>query len=144
MALQPDLILFNWGMHDGPLGNATVPGQNAPPNGYAEQLAVITALLLEYNATNGGKIAFVGTTPFLCDSDANGCVENLNNQAFTIMGELGIPVVSAYNAIINECGAVPVQQCFGEAGCFCPHCPPGYQWVVENVIEPFVRDILSD
>ena len=29
--LKPDVIMFNWGLHDGPLGNVTQPGQAGLP-----------------------------------------------------------------------------------------------------------------
>ena len=29
--LKPDVIMFNWGLHDGPLGNVTQPGQAGQP-----------------------------------------------------------------------------------------------------------------
>ena len=51
-------------------------------------------------------------------------------------------VISAYDAIVGKCGPVPVQSCFGQGGCFCPHCPNGYQWVVENVMAPAVLQLL--
>ena len=53
-------------MHDGPMGNTTVPGQNAPPTDYTSQLQKIVELLLQFNQTYGGKLAFVATTPYLC------------------------------------------------------------------------------
>ena len=37
--LRPDVIMFNWGLHDGPLGNKTVPGQAGLPDVYAAQVA---------------------------------------------------------------------------------------------------------
>mgnify|MGYP006883396472 CR=1 FL=1 len=43
--LEPDIIMFNWGLHDGPLGNSTVPGQAGLPDVYAEQLDNITQKL---------------------------------------------------------------------------------------------------
>ncbi len=109
-------------MHDGPLGNATIPGQNAPPADYASQLTAIVQALLAYNSTNGAKLAFIATTPFLCSAAANGCVQTLNNEATAIMEAYGIPMVSAYSAIVDKCGGVPVQSCFGQGQCFCPHC----------------------
>jgi hypothetical protein len=31
-ALKPDVIMFNWGLHDGPLKNVTEPGQYGLPS----------------------------------------------------------------------------------------------------------------
>ena len=85
-----------------------------------------------------------------------GCVQTLNNYAIEIMAQYNITVISSYDAIVNECGGVPVQSCFGEFQCFCPHCrsgcgsfdsssgPPGYQWVVENALAPAVRTLLEE
>ena len=45
--------------------------------------------------------------------------------------------------IIQKCGGtLPIASCFNETNCFSPHCPPGYEWVVENLIEPVVRKML--
>src|SRR4051812_11796498 len=43
--LQPDVIMFNWGLHDGPLGNTTVPGQQGNASVYAPELALIMDML---------------------------------------------------------------------------------------------------
>ena len=80
MAINPDLITFNWGcvdgnilcawcvnnqsslsfflfrMHDGPLGNNTLPGQNLPPTDYAAQLENITQSLVAFAAKTGAKV----------------------------------------------------------------------------------------
>ncbi len=86
------------------------------------------------------QVVFMATTPYLCSSASNGCVQTLNNEAFAIMEAYGVPVISAYDAIINQCGGeVPVQSCFGETGCYCPHCtlweaPPVSSQVAENVL----------
>lgn len=143
MDLHADVIMFNWGMHDGPMSNATDPGQNLPPTNYVAELTQIVENLLIFNATYGGKVIFVATTPYLCSTASNGCVETLNNWAIAIMESYGIPVVSAYDAIISKCGGVvPVQSCFATSGCFCPHCPNGYSWVVDTVIAPAILSFL--
>ncbi len=110
-------------MHDGPMGNDTTPGQNAPPTNYSSDIATIAEILLAFNQSSPSKIVFVATTPYLCSAASDGCVQTLNNEAIAVMNQYGIPVISAYNAIVNQCGGViPVQTCFGETGCFCPHC----------------------
>ena len=73
MDLKPDLIMFNFGMHDGPMGNNTAPGQNAPPDGYSVQLALITGRLQEYAARMGAGVVFLHTTPFICTTQQDGC-----------------------------------------------------------------------
>ena len=50
MAISPDLILFNFGMHDGPMSNDTVPGQNAPPDHYSAELTQIATQLKAFAA----------------------------------------------------------------------------------------------
>jgi len=40
--LEPDVIMFNWGLHDGPLKNVTEPGQYGLPAAYAGELENIT------------------------------------------------------------------------------------------------------
>ena len=40
MPLDLDLILFNVGMHDGPMMNNTFPGQNAPPTNVGFQTRI--------------------------------------------------------------------------------------------------------
>jgi hypothetical protein len=104
------------------MSNATVPGQNAPSTNYTQDITQIAQMLLEFNQTSGSKVVFMATTPYLCSTTSNGCVQTLNNEAIAVMDELGIPVISSYNAIVEQCGGVPVQSCFGETGCFCPHC----------------------
>ncbi len=52
-----------------------ISGQNLPPNDYVAELTEITQILLQFQQTNGGKLAFVATTPFLCSSTANGIHE---------------------------------------------------------------------
>jgi hypothetical protein len=109
-------------MHDGPMSNDTTPGQNAPPTLYGPQLTAITARLKLFASGVGAKLAFAHTTPFICTSQQDGCVKNLNNQADEIMAANGIPVLKTYEAVIAECGPAPQASCFGAAGCWCPHC----------------------
>ena len=94
-----DLIMFNWGMHDGPMSNRTTPGQNGPAVFYATQLAQIADNLVAYSksfpAGEQPQLLFVATTPYLCDATSNGAVQSLNNVAEAIMSARGIPVVSS-------------------------------------------------
>jgi hypothetical protein len=55
--LKPDIIMFNWGLHDGPLGNATVPGQAGLPDVYAPQLEIITQMLMNLQPQASEEVA---------------------------------------------------------------------------------------
>jgi len=100
MEIKPDLILFNWGMHDGPMQNDTIPGQNAPPTNYAVELALLADKLVNYTKSVGAKLAFLHTTPFICTAAQDGCVQNLNNIADEIMAQRDIPVAKTYEAVM--------------------------------------------
>ena len=144
MAIKPDLILFNWGMHDGPMSNDTTPGQNAPPTNYGAELTALTAQLKTRAAAYGAKLAFAHTTPFICTAAQDGCVQNLNNQADAIMGAAGVPVLKTYEAVIAHCGPAPQASCFGQNGCWCPHCSDaGYVWLAGTVVAPSLRAMLT-
>jgi hypothetical protein len=143
MAVKPDLILFNWGMHDGPMTNNTVPGQNAPPDNYTAELTNLTVRLKAFAAATGSKLAFAHTTPFLCTAQQDGCVQNLNNQASAIMAAAGIPTLDPYSPVIAKCGKAPQSSCFNSTGCFCPHCPNGYSWLADNFVAPALRAMLQ-
>lgn len=121
MDYAADLITFNWGMHDGPMGNNTVPGQNAPPTNYTAELTQIASELVAYAAPRGTKLLFVTTTAYVCSAASNGCVQTLNNQARAIMATFGIPVVDTYTAVVDFCGgpgALPNAKCAGIPNCF--------------------------
>jgi len=140
--LKPDLIMFNWGLHDGPMSNDTVPGQNGNTTNYASELETIVQRLLQVSPVN--KLLFGLTTPMLCNVNDDGCVMNLNNQAVTVMNKYKIATVDLHAAIVNYCGPVPQDSCFGETDCFCPHCvSQGYQWLAENVIAPAMKVLLN-
>jgi len=124
--------------------NETIPGQNAPPDNYAKELAAIVKLLQAFSASTGAKLAWVQTTPYLCTAKQDGCVQNLNNQARAIMAAANIPVVDAYSAVVSQCGPAPKQACFGARDCFCPHCnDKAYRWLAENVVAPAIRAMLA-
>lgn len=72
------VIMFNWGLHDGPLGNSTVPGQAGLPDVYAPQLETITQMLIK--AEPQAKLLFALTSPSLCNVQGDGSVVTLNNQ----------------------------------------------------------------
>jgi hypothetical protein len=47
----------------------------------------------------------------------------LNTQAAAIMDRHQIPTVDLHSPIIAQCGAVPQASCWGQTGCWSPHCP---------------------
>jgi hypothetical protein len=140
--IHPDVIWFNWGLHDGPLGNNTIPGQQGPATLYLSQLETLATTISAWAQARGIKLIFALTSPMLCDANADGCVVTGNNGAEQIMKGLNIPTVNLHDAIVNKCGPVPQSSCFGENGCFCPHCPPGYSWLAETVVAPAIRQLL--
>jgi len=144
--LDLDLIIVNFGMHDGPLGNATVPGQNAPPTNYAKELGEILDMLVAYKNKSQKKkltLVYALTTAFICSSTSNGCVQNLNNQAKILAATRGFIVVDPYSAIINKCGPVPNPGC-GFQGAWCPHNnADGYQWLVNTALAEPIKKLLS-
>ena len=124
--LEPDVIMFNWGLHDGPLGNVTEPGQAGLPDVYASQLENITRQLIAKQPR--AKLLFALTSAYMCSAVNDGCVQNLNNQAAAIMAKYSIPTINLRKAIIGQCGNPPAKldthfKCFNQSGCFCPHCP---------------------
>ena len=134
------------GLHDGPLGNATVPGQAGLPNVYSSQLEQITAKL-KLTLPNT-KFLFALTSPSLCDPIGDGCVVNLNNQASKIMEKYDIPTINPHTAIINECGPAPQIECWNVTKCFCPHCArggenEGYDWLAKTLIVPALKNLLQ-
>jgi len=137
--VKPDVIMFNWGLHNGPMNNATIPGQNGNTTNYASELENITQSLLKI----GSKLLWATSTPVICNLTSDGCVRNLNNQAIVIMNKYKIPIVDLYGAIIGYCGPTPQTSCFGETGCWCPHCvSAGYQWLAESTIVPALKQLL--
>ncbi len=144
MAAKFDLVLFNFGMHDGPMFNDTYPGQNAPPDNYKAELTLITARLQVYAAAWGAKLAFAHTTPFICTAQQDGCVQTLNHWADEVMAAASIPVLPTYESAIAQCGEAPQASCFGDSQCWCPHCgDAGYVYIAGNVVSPALRAMLA-
>jgi hypothetical protein len=142
----PDVLIFNWGLHDGPYlgpfpwtgpgtyhwsgpGNMTIPGQEGPEWLYSSQLSQITEQLVAWVAAhnNHTKLLFALTSPMVCNETSDGDVAWLNVQAATIMARLGVQVVDLHAPIIRMCGAAPQPTCFGLGNGFCPHCIGGNQ-----------------
>ena len=146
--LKPDVIMFNWGLHDGPLGNVTVPGQYGLPDVYAEQLEAITQKLIRDQPQ--AKLLFALTSAYLCNATQDGCVVTLNNQAAAIMAKYSIPTINIHDAIVNKCGPpAPGNKCWGLEHCFCPHCPnagtgKGYDFLAESTIVPAIKALLAN
>ena len=141
--LKPDVIMFNWGLHDGPMGNITVPGQAGLPDVYAPQLEVITTRLMA--AEPQAKLLYALTSPMMCDATGDGCVVNLNNQAAAIMQKHGISTINLHDAVVDHCGRPPQLDCFNVSRCFCPHCNSnsvGYTFLAERVIVPALTGLL--
>ena len=59
----------------------------------------------------------------LNDKTIDDVVEGLNEHAVQIMTRHSIPMVDLYAPIIAACGAVPQTKCWGQKGCWSPHCP---------------------
>lgn len=124
------------------MSNATIPGQNGNASQYAGELKQLTAQLQAFAQPLGTKLIFGLTSPMLCNVTGDGCVVANNNAAAAIMAAAGVPTVNLHDAIVAKCGPVPQASCFGEEGCWCPHCPPGYQWLAESTIAPAIRALL--
>lgn len=144
MDIKPDVVYFNWGLHDGPMGNSTVPGQNGNSSDYAPQLQQIATALQAWTQARGAKLVFGLTSPMICNTTEDGCVLTHNAQAAAIMAQMAIPTVDLHAAVVAKCGPAPQASCFAEAGCFCPHCvPAGYQWLAESTVAPAIRALLA-
>jgi hypothetical protein len=141
-------VTFNFGMHDGPSSNDTIPGQNGPSELYLGQLSLIVEWLqswsAEATATTGKtpQLVFLRTTPFLCNATSDGNIQAMNNGAAGIMAAAGIPTVDPYTAIVGHCGPAP--QPAGGCGipnCWCPHCPQQYPFLggfIAAALRPFL------
>merc|ERR1719272_170125 len=72
--LSPDVLMFNWGLHNSLAGNCTppcVPGQSGPPAEYAPYLKKIVASLQSAPALAKTKLLFGITTPMLCKASTD-------------------------------------------------------------------------
>lgn len=140
-SLKPDVIMFNWGLHNGPDKNETLPGQAGLPNVYAQELEEITQMLIAKQPQ--AKLLFALTSPYMCAAQNDGCVMNLNNQAAVIMAKYKIPTINLHDTVVAECGPPPQPACFNVSNCFCPHCSNvGYDFLVDNLIAPKLTEML--
>lgn len=147
--LIADVIVFNWGLHDGPQlfaappANVTIPGQEGSMTPYASELRNLTLRLQGFAASAGAKLLFALTTPLLANPRADADVRELNRRAASVMRECGVPTLDLHAAVVGRCGTPPITRCFNASGCFSPHCAPaGYAWLAESTIAPAIRLLL--
>jgi len=152
MPIHPDLIYFNFGMHDLVTnctpGHGCVPGQSGNTSVYPGELEAIARKLQLFSSslTPPAKLIFGITTPYICNAALDAIISgNLNVAAASIMRRLSIPTVDLYGAAIAWCGGtVPNNACHGIGSCFCPHCSsPGYDMLASTVIAPAIRRALT-
>lgn len=142
--LQPDVIMFNWGLHNE--NNASrasahfVPGQSGPASEYAPYLTKL-AMRIKVAAP---KVLFAITSPEMCSASTDAVIQSLNTQAIDIMRDAEVPTVDLHAAITRECGQAPNTTCLGHSRCFCPHCPLGYEWLARGTLIPALRKLLSE
>lgn len=141
--LQPDVLVFNWGLHNGVAGNSTVPGQNGNATVYLSELEEIVQRLQRTYASTKTKLLFALTSPFLCEARVDSFISARNKVVAGMMSRYGIPTVDPHAAIVSKCGPAPQASCFNLERCWCPHCPPGYAWLAKSLYEPALRAILK-
>lgn len=141
----PDVLWFNWGLHNLVNGTNVVPGQSGNITNYAPYLDKIAGRLAAMIPKT--KVIFGLTTPELCSAATDAIVQHNNVEAAAIMSKHGIPMVDMHKALVDKCGAAPQASCFGSNGCFCPHCPAnnglGYAWLANTTIAPAIRQLLQ-
>ena len=150
--IYPDLVYFNFGLHDGPQlfkyppANVTIPGQEGNMTVYPEQIAQIANSLKAWAAESHSKLMFGITSPMLADARADRDVRSLNQAAAEVMATRNISTIDLHAAIVLRCGPVPQSECFGIKNCFSPHCggtathipgqpTKGYYWLANSVCE---------
>lgn len=150
LPLKPDLVYFNFGLHDGPQlfksppANVTIPGQEGNMTVYPGQLAAIAKRLVSWASESGAKLLFGITSPMLADARADQDVRSLNSAASDIMAAANIPTVNLHAAVVGKCGPVPQASCFDHPNCFSPHCrDTGYAWLANSTIVPAIKAQLS-
>jgi hypothetical protein len=89
------------------------------------------------------KLLFALTSPMLNDVAIDDVVVAHNALAEALMANYSIPTLDLHQPIIDKCGPVPQASCFGESGCWSPHCPPGYEWLANSTIVPAVQKFIS-
>ena len=151
MPITPDLIYFNFGMHDYTTrctpGYGCVPGQSGNTTVYPGELRAIGEKILAFASRvtpKPAKVLFAITSPFMCDAGIDAVIlGTLNRDAASVMQSLGIPTVDLHKPIIDLCGPPPNSNCLNVSQCFCPHCPGvGYEYVAKTTVAPAIRDLL--
>jgi len=142
--LKPDVIQFNFGLHNtAPPGKAK-PGQSGYPQDYAPQLTLIADELLK----TGAKLLFVLSTPVPYSVEENDIIVELNQQAVSIMTERSIPILDLYSAVIDVCGQVPFWNCSISLNRDDDHnlhyTQEGYSYFSSAFIVPSLQKIMSD
>lgn len=158
--IYPDLVYFNFGLHDGPKlfeyppANVTIPGQEGNMTVYPEQIAQIANSLKAWAAESHTKLMFGITSPMLADARADRDVRSLNEAAADAMTTRNISTIDLHAAIVSRCGPAPQSECFGIKNCFSPHCggtathipgqpTKGYYWLANSTIVPAFKKILN-
>lgn len=148
--ITPDLVYFNFGLHDGPKlfsyppANVTIPGAEGNMTVYPQQIAEIATQLKRWAGKTKAKLLFGITSPMLNDLRADQDVMGLNGEAKTAMAAAGVPTLDLHSAVVAKCGAVPQASCFGIKDCFNPHCgAAGYYWLADSVIAPAMKQQLG-
>lgn len=76
------------------------------------------------------------------DPFTNTIVVKNNQNAVAIMTKHGVKTVDLNSPILKACGPVPQASCFGQKGCWSPHCPPAYSWLTNTTILPAIKALL--
>jgi len=144
--LRPDLLWFNWGLHNCNPGAGDLPGQNGNVTEYVPFLRKIATQLKQWStetSTSPVKLVFALTSPWMNNATINAVILSHNEAAREIMSNFDIPVVDLHAPIVEKCGSVPQKSCMGQVGCWSPHCPSGYAWLSNSTISPAIRKFLS-
>eukprot|EP00566_Odontella_aurita_P000208 CAMPEP_0113587276 /NCGR_PEP_ID=MMETSP0015_2-20120614/34801_1 /TAXON_ID=2838 /ORGANISM="Odontella" /LENGTH=243 /DNA_ID=CAMNT_0000492883 /DNA_START=331 /DNA_END=1059 /DNA_ORIENTATION=+ /assembly_acc=CAM_ASM_000160 len=124
-ALRPDVLYFNWGLHD------CAPGSESS-KAYMPYLGSIVRRLVDWAKEDQPtvKLIFGLTSAWLNNKDNDDIIVEHNRKAQSLMERFRIPTVDLHSAIIQKCGEVPKDSCFDFDGCWSPHCSKdGYEWL---------------
>lgn len=137
--LRPNILYFNWGLHD------CAPGSE-PSKAYIPYLGSIVRRLVDWAKDEQPpvKLIFGLTTAWLNNKGNDDIIVDHNRKAQSLMRQFGIPVVDLHGPIIKKCGKVPQDSCFDFEGCWSPHCSKrGYEWLANTTITPAIRSLLQ-
>ena len=137
----PDVLWFNWGLHNLVVNGSVTPGQSGLVRDYGPYLDKIAQRLAGMMPRT--KVVFGLTSPEMCSATTDAIVVGNNKVAAAIMAKYSIPTVDMHAPIVNKCGAPPQMACLGQKNCFCPHCPGvGYEFIANTTITPAIRKLL--